>query len=81
MIVRDRELVAGCKFLGPVLGEERFIGGLLLSGQAETNARARLQRETVQLGGDTVVVATSDAGMGGAQVLGEAYRCGDGNAD
>ena len=76
----DKTQAADCDFLGPVLGEERLIGGVLLAGQAEANALTRLRRETGRLGGDTVVVATSDTGISGSQVLGEAYRCAAGGA-
>lgn len=79
-VVSDRALLSGCEFLGPVLGEERLIGGVLLGGQAEANARARLRREAVRLGGNAVVIADTDTGVAGSQVLGEAYRCADGSA-
>lgn len=77
----DRASLSHCELLGPVFGEERLIGGVLLGRQAEANALARLQRETAQLGGNTVFFASAGTGIAGSQVLGEAYRCADGTTN
>lgn len=74
-IVTDRALVADCTYLGPVYGEERSMGGLLLGGAAESNALARLKQEAAQLGGNTVALASKNTGFDGSQTLGEAFQC------
>ena len=69
------DVVRNCKLIGAVKGEDHLYGGIYGQASAEVNATRRLQNTAASMGADTVLLSTSDTGMMGSSMSGQAYLC------
>ena len=80
MLVTENEKdVAGCEFKKEV-EESRAWGGLLLQDEAMERVIADLTTETVEAGGNVLLIRKKRKRFMGSSATGEAYRCPDNNA-
>jgi hypothetical protein len=71
-ITSNAEVVKQCKFMGNVTA--KATGGTWATTPGE-RAQLRMQQETLDLGGDTVLIAATAADARVAHTTGEAYKC------
>lgn len=74
-IVKDREDVAGCRFIEQVRGNQNMIGGIVLAGAAYEDSLRIMKNKTVATGGNRLLLVDIQSGLGGANGIGDAYRC------
>lgn len=74
-ITSSPDIVKGCHFLGEVKGSDHVNGGVMGQGAAENNSRNEIRNNAASLGANVVHLNSSNVGMGGASIHGEAYRC------
>jgi len=73
-ITANPETVRGCKFLQNVSGSDHWNGGLA-QGTAEESAIAEMKNATQWIGGNVILMVSSNTGWGGSSQRGEAYAC------
>lgn len=74
-IVGSPQAVAGCKYIKSVRGDQNLIGGIMLQGAAYNDAINQMKQKTFEAGGNRVYVVNATSGMGGANAIGDAYKC------
>ena len=71
-VTSNPDVVKPCKFLGNV--SAKAVGGTWATTPGE-RAQQRLQQQTLDLGGNTVFIASNSADARVAAETGEAYQC------
>lgn len=74
-VVGSQQAIAGCKFVKSVRGDQNLIGGMMFQGAAYNDAINQMKKRTVEAGGNRLFVVNATAGLGGANAIGDAYRC------
>lgn len=74
-IVGSQQAVAGCRYIKSVRGDQNMIGGYMLQAAAYHDAINQLKDKTVAAGGNRLYLVNATTGMGGANALGDVYRC------
>jgi tetratricopeptide (TPR) repeat protein len=74
-LTHSSDAVRNCKWLGHAKGSDHLNGGALGEGMATQNARHELQNTAATLGADTVHISKLEAGLFGASLEGDAYKC------
>lgn len=74
-VVGSPQAVAGCKYLRSVQGDQNLIGGIMLQGAAYRDAINQMKKQTVAAGGNRLYVTNATSGMGGANAIGDSYKC------
>lgn len=73
--VGSPQAVAGCKYVKSVRGDQNLIGCVMLQGAAYNDAINQMKQKTYEAGGNRLYIANATSGMGGANAIGDAYKC------
>lgn len=74
-VVSSPGAVQGCKYLTSVRGNQNLYGGILLSGAAHQDALAQMMNKTAAAGGNRLYYVSGNTGLGGSNLVGDAYKC------
>ncbi len=74
-VVSSPGAVQGCQYLTSVRGDQNLYGGILLSGAAHQDALNQMIEKTAAAGGNRLYYTSGSSGLGGANLVGDAYRC------
>ena len=73
-MVTERDKVDGCKYLGKVTGSSS-LGGFAAQKWGQANAEKEMRKKTDRMGGNVILVHSSEGGFNGAKAVGDAYLC------
>lgn len=71
----NRDEVKGCRLIGNVEASQTKTALFFGQGAAQETVRRQLRNDTAKMGGNFVVVASSETGMTSTRSRGEAYAC------
>lgn len=74
-VVGSQQAISGCKFITSVRGDQNLIGGVMFQGAAYNDAINQMKKRTIEAGGNRLYVVNATAGLGGANAIGDAYKC------
>ena len=74
LLVMERDQVEGCKYLGQVTGSS-VLGGFAAQKAGKANAEKEMIKKTERMGGNVILVHSSEGGFNGAKAVGDAYLC------
>ena len=80
LMVTERDKVDRCKNLGQVTGSSP-IGGFFAQKWGQANAEKEMRKKTDRMGGNVILVHSSEGGFNGAKAVGDAYLCTAGDRD
>ena len=80
LLVTQRDQVDGCKYLGQVMGSSA-LGGFAAQKWGKANAEKEMINKTERMGGNVILVHSSEGGFNGAKAVGDAYLCSAGAPD
>jgi hypothetical protein len=80
LLVTQRDQVDGCKRLGKVTGSSA-LGGFFAQNLGKANAEKEMINKTERMGGNVILVHSSEGGFNGAKAVGDAYLCSAGAQD
>jgi len=74
-VVSSPGAVQGCKYLTSVRGDQNLYGGIMFAGAAHQDALNQMMNKTAAAGGNRLYYTSGNTGLGGANLIGDAYRC------
>lgn len=74
-VVGTPQAVAACKYVRSVRGDQNMIGGVMFQGAAYNDAINQMKKQTIEAGGNRLYIVNATAGLGGANAVGDAYKC------
>jgi hypothetical protein len=74
LMVTERDKVDGCKYLGQVTGSSP-LGGFFAQKWGQANAEKEMRKKIDKMGGNVILVYSSEGGFNGAKAVGDAYLC------
>lgn len=74
-VVGSPQAVAGCKYVKSVKGDQNLIGGVMFQGAAYNDAINQMKQKTYEAGANRLYVVNATSGLGGANAIGDAYKC------
>ena len=74
-VTASQQAIKDCKSLGLVKGADRLQGGVIGQSAAEDNALTRVRNHAHEMGANTVLLISTNAGSSGSSAEGEAFVC------